>query len=340
MSLIKYAMSGSLKNFSNKLDKISEKTGKSKTKLFFHFLHCFMLTGGGYSDYLNYEFYDKTDKEIKEYATIKTQDIFYETVSPSKYKEFFSVKSNFLKNFSKYITRDSFHMGTKKELEEFLKRNKRIVYKPISGLGGSSVKTMYVKDIKDIDAFYKEVTEEKDILLEGYVVQHHEVAEFAPNSVNTVRIMTFGYNGHSEIISAMMRFGNGEADVDNFHQGGMGCLVDENTGKLVGKAVNKNDEWFDKHPKSGKKFDGFQIPNWDIIKKTCLEAALVSDKIHVLGWDVAVTEDGCTFIEGNRRAGWDLPQELYKRGRKDIMRHVLEEMNKEGEFKDKIKVKL
>ena len=85
MSLIKYAMSGSLKNFSNKLDKISEKTGKSKTKLFFHFLHCFMLTGGGYSDYLNYEFYNKTDKEIKEYATIKTQDIFYETVSPSKY---------------------------------------------------------------------------------------------------------------------------------------------------------------------------------------------------------------------------------------------------------------
>ncbi len=340
MSLINYALSGSLKNFSKKLDGISKKTGKSKTRLFLNFLHCFLMTGGGYSDYLNYEFYKKTRKEIKEYATIKTQDTFYGIVSPDKYKNFFSVKSNFLKNFSEYIERDSFHMGTKKELEDFLKRNKQIVYKPVSGLAGTSVKRMASKDIKDLNAFYKEITEDKDILLEGFVEQHHEISEFAENSCNTIRVMTFGYNGHSEILCAIMRFGNGIADVDNFHQGGMACLVDVETGTLVGDAINKNVEHFEKHPKSGKKFDGFKIPNWDIVKKTCLEAALKSDKIHVVGWDVAVTEKGCTFIEGNRRAGFDLVQVLYRKGKKDIMRHVLEEMNKEGEFKGKIKVRI
>ena len=62
--------------------------------------------------------------------------------------------------------------------------------------------------------------------------------------------------------------------------------------------------------------------------KTVLDAALMSKHIHVVGWDVAVTEEGCVLIEGNRRPGFDLVQVLSKRGRKDIMRECLDEINK------------
>lgn len=326
MSMISYALSGNLKNFSNKLTEVSKKTNKSKIHLFNHFLHCFFLIGSGYSDYLNYELYNKTDEEIKEYATIKTQDYFYGIVSPNEYKNFFSIKANFLKNFSKYIDRQSFYNGSLGELKAFLNNNPKIMYKPVNGLAGRDVKMMESKDIKDIDAFYKEVID-NNIQLETYVIQHDEVSKFAPNSVNTIRIMTFGYNGKSRIIFACMRFGNGIADVDNFHKGGMGVLVDIKTGKLVGEAINKDVEHFTFHPKSKIKFDGFQIPNWPIIEKTVLEAALVSDKIHVVGWDVAVTPKGCTFIEGNRRPGFDLVQVLSKKGRRDLMRDCLNEIN-------------
>lgn len=327
MSIIKYALAGSFGNFSKKLDKVSKETNKSKFSLYVNFLHCFMLIGSGYSDYLNYKLYDRSKKEIKEYATIKTQDKFYEIVSPSAYKDFFSIKANFLKNFSKYIDRASFYKGDIEELKKFLKKYDEIMYKPVNGLAGSNVKKLLTKDIKDIDAFYDEVIN-KDILLESYVKQHKNVSKFAPNSVNTIRVMTFSYNGESEIVLAMMRFGNGIENVDNFHKGGMGVLVDVNTGKLVGKAVDKSDNIYDEHPYSHIKFDGFKIPNWDIIKNTCLEAAKVNDDIHMVGWDVAVTEDGCTFIEGNRRAGWDLPQVLFNRGRKDLMNYCLDKINK------------
>lgn len=326
MSMITYALSGSLKNFNNKLTKVSKDNNISKFSLYCKFFKCFLLIGSGYSDFLNYELFNKNTKEIKEYASIKTQDKFYSIVSPNAHKTFFSIKSNFLKNFDKYIERDSFYKGTKKELEKFLKDNKKIMYKPVTGLGGGGVKRIFSKDITDIDSFYDEINE-KDILLEGYVKQHKDIDAFASESCNTIRVMTFGYNGKSRIMCAIMRFGNGEADVDNFHKGGMACLVDVETGKLVGDAINKNVEHFEKHPKSGIKFDGFQIPNWDIVKKTVLEAALVSDKIHVVGWDVAVTEKGCTFIEGNRRPGFDLVQVLYRCGKKDIMRECLKEIN-------------
>lgn len=327
MSLIKYALAGSFGNFNKKLTVISERTGKSKTGLMFNFLHCFLLIGSGYSDYLNYKLYSRTRKEIKEYATIKTQDKFYEIVSPSAYKNFFSIKANFLKNFAKYIDRDSFYKGSLSELKKFLGRHDEIMYKPVNGLAGSNVKKLLTSEIKDVDSFYEEIMS-KDILLESYVKQHKSVSEFAPNSVNTIRVMTFSYNGESEIVLAMMRFGNGVENVDNFHKGGMGVLVDVDTGKLVGSAVDKDDNIYDEHPYSNIKFAGFQIPNWDIIKKTCLEAAKVNGDIHMVGWDVAVTDDGCTFIEGNRRAGWDLPQVLFNRGRKDLMNYCLDKINK------------
>ena len=131
-------------------------------------------------------------------------------------------------------------------------------------------------------------------------------------------------------------FGNGTSSVDNFHKGGMACLVDLETGKLVGEAFNKNLDYFAAHPKSHIKFDGFQIPNWEKIKKLVLEASLVNKNIHVVGWDVAVTKEGATFIEGNRRPGFDLVQVLSKRGRKDIMRHCLNIINEEEHTNYKI----
>ena len=131
----------------------------------------------------------------------------------------------------------------------------------------------------------------------------------------------------------------GKTIADNFHQGGKAVLVNMENGTLSGNGIDKKLNESETSI-TNIKFDGFKIPNWDIVKKTCLEAALKSDKIHVVGWDVAVTEKGCTFIEGNRRAGFDLVQVLYRKGKKDIMRHVLDEMNKEGEFKGKIKVRI
>lgn len=326
MSIINYALSGSMKNFWDKLDPICDEVNKSKTSIFFHFLKCMASTGCGYSDYLNYQFYKKTKKEIKEYVTIKDQDKFYEIVSPSEYKTFFTIKPNFLVNFKDYINRDFFYQGTLEELKKFLKKNKVFMIKPIDGLGGHGVHKMLVDEVVDVEEFYNKLNSE-GLFLEGYVQQHSKINKLCSSSVNTLRIMTFGYNGKSRIIGAYMRIGNGVADVDNFHQGGMGCEIDIETGKLIGPALDKDLHAFKKHPKSHIEFDGFEIPNWEIVKETVLKAALVNEHIHVVGWDVAVLEDGCTLIEGNRRPGFDLPQVTRGSGRKDMMRSVLDEIN-------------
>ena len=328
MGLIEYARAGNLKRFKNNLKEISKKEKKSEFFLFNHFLLTFLKTGCGYSDYLNYELYNKTFKEIDEYVTIKHQDKFYEIVSPAKYKTFFTIKPNFLNNFKDYINRSFFAGGTIEELKAFLDKNEEFMVKPYDGLGGKGVYKEYRKNIKNVNDLYNYLNE-NHLFIEEYVKQNKEVNRLCKESVNTIRIMTFSYNGKSEIVYAAMRIGNGINNVDNFHQGGMGCKIDLEKGILIGDAIDKDLNHYEVHPKSKVKFDGFVLPNWEKAKKLVLDASLVNNNIHMVGWDVALTDEGATLIEGNRRPGFDLIQVLSKRGRKDIMRHCLDIINKE-----------
>ena len=328
MGLIEYARAGNLKRFKNNIKKINKKKKKSEFFLFNHFLLTFLKTGCGYSDYLNYELYNKTFKEIDEYVTIKHQDKFYEIVSPAKYKTFFTIKPNFLNNFKDYINRSFFAGGTIEELKAFLDKNEEFMVKPYDGLGGKGVYKEYRKNIKNVNDFYNYLNE-NHLFIEEYVKQNKEVNRLCKESVNTIRIMTFSYNGKSEIVYAAMRIGNGINNVDNFHQGGMGCKIDLEKGILIGDAIDKDLNHYEVHPKSKVKFDGFVLPNWEKAKKLVLDASLVNNNIHMVGWDVALTDEGATLIEGNRRPGFDLIQVLSKRGRKDIMRHCLDIINKE-----------
>lgn len=277
---------------------------------------------------MNYQLYNKTFKEISEYVTIKHQDKFYEIVSPAKYKTFFTIKPNFLNNFKDFINRDFFENGTVDDLKKFLSNNEEFMVKPRDGLGGKGVYKEYRKNIKDVNEFY-DYLKNNNLFIEEYVKQNKEINKLCKESVNTIRIMTFAYNGKSEIVYAAMRIGNGINNVDNFHQGGMGCKIDLDKGILIGDAYDKDLNHFKVHPKSKVKFDGFKIPYWEEAKKLVLDASKVNNNIHMVGWDVAITDDGPTLIEGNRRPGFDLIQVLSKRGRKDIMRHCLDIVNKE-----------
>lgn len=119
----------------------------------------------------------------------------------------------------------------------------------------------------------------------------------------------------------------GKTIADNFHQGGKGVLVDLETGKLVGNGIDKklNES---ENSITNIKFDGFDIPYWEEIKEMVLEAAVVNDKVNIVGWDVAISKNGPLIIEGNRGPGFDLVQVLLKKGTKYMLDELLEEVEK------------
>lgn len=312
-----------IKSYLKRIDDVAYKNNKSTFLMLIDVLIWYVFYGATLTDYLNYEFYKRSIKERRKYAVVRTQCKFYEKVSPSKYKEFFTIKPNFLNNFKEYVGRSFFvpEYGLD-ELKKFLSNNKEFMIKPIDGLGGHDVKKMKRSEVKNISKFLTYL-EENRMFLEELIIQHKKMNTLCSTSVNTIRIMTFVNNGKSEILYAALRVGNGVNEVDNFHKGGMGVSIDTKTGKLKGNAIDKDLNEFKMHPVTRTYFNKFELPFWKETKKLVLDAALVNQNIKVVGWDVAITKNGPILVEGNRRPGFDLVQVLSKKGRKDIIYHVM-----------------
>ena len=332
MSFLQYAVGCDYRRFWKGLKAAAARDGRNPFLLAADFLTCVPRYGCGLTDYLNYRFWNRSAGERREYVTIRDADVFYEKVSPSRYKTFFTVKPNFLVNFASYTGRE-FFVPTEDNadgLERFLSARDAVMVKPVDGLAGRDVRKQPTAAIADAAAFHRELLDNR-LFIEEVIPQHPEMAELCPASVNTIRVMTAAAGGESVILFACLRVGVG-ADVDNFHAGGMAVPVNPDTGALEGGAVNKSGEEFERHPVTGVRFDGRVLPMWGEARRICLEAALVNPYIHVVGWDVAITPDGPVFVEGNRRPGFDLPQMTSHRGRKDLVRRA-EELLAQAEAK-------
>lgn len=323
MAFYSYIFSANYARFFDNLKKVAKKENKNFLKLVIDTGYCVFRYGFCLSDYLNYKLYNKKKKERKQYVSTRTENKFYETVSPSAYKQRYTVKPNFLEDFKEYTKRD-FIVPKEGEYDKFLKfldEHDVFMSKPYDGLGGADVKREYAKDITDKKEYFENAIKNR-IFLEELVIQHPEMNKLCEKSVNTMRIMTFNDHGKSRIIWMGLRVGNGINAIDNFHAKGMAVNIDVSTGKLVGNAIDKDLNEYTEHPVTHVKFDGFQIPCFKEAKEMVLKASLESDKILVVGWDVAISDKGPVIIEGNRRPGFDIVQVL-SGGKMDIVNDVL-----------------
>ena len=328
MAFYSYIFSANYKGFKKRLKDIAKKEHKSYPLLLIDTYYSILRYGVGLTDYLSYEFFKKNSKLKKEYVGIKLQDKFYAKVSPAEYKQRYTIKPRFMKEFKEYVKRDFINPeeASFEDFKEFISKRDVWMSKPFDGLGGEDVKKVYKKDIKDLKEYYDHLKNNR-VFIEDLVKQHESLNKFCDSSVNTIRIMTFNNHGNPEVLAAVLRVGNGYNDVDNFHAGGTASLIDLESGKLLTNGICKDLSEFEYHPKTNVKFLGYQIPYWKEIVDMVKKASLESDKILVVGWDVAVTKDGPLIIEGNRRPGLDVIQVASKRGRKDIIRHVLDELS-------------
>ena len=327
MAFYSYMFSANYKRFFTNLKAVAKQEHKCFLGLVLDTGWCVYRYGMALSDYLNYKLYARTPAERERYAGVRAQNEFYEKVSPSAHKAQFTMKPVFLKNFSEF-TRREFIVPAEDNFEavaEFIKNHDAFMSKPYDGLGGRDVEKVHAKDIEDLRAYHEHCIANR-LFLEELVVQHEGMNALCPASVNTIRMMTFNDHGNPRMLWMGLRIGNGVNAVDNFHAQGLAASIDMETGKLVGNALDKDNKEFTHHPTTGTRIDGFQIPCFEEAKALALKAAAQSDKILVVGWDVAISENGPVIIEGNRRPGFDMVQVLDDRGRKDLMEGVLADL--------------
>ncbi|MBQ7604245.1 MAG: hypothetical protein IJU75_04760 [Clostridia bacterium] len=325
MGILRFARGANYRGFYEKLKVIAKKKRIPAPLLFIDGAFSALVFGSGLQDYLNYEFYDRSLSERSAYATIRVQQKLYDRVNPRELRHFFASKAEFYKKYRDYMNRLMFipDEGDAAGLKDFLSKARDFIEKPLSGTGGKGIVIKNAGDIREVPKYFEKLRSEK-IILEELIVQHPDLSRLCPRCVNTLRIMTSVADPEKPvIIYAALRVGDGRHDVDNFHSGGMGMLVNSETGRVEGDAFDKDVVRYSSHPVTGEKFDGFQIPFWDRTRELVLSASGVIPEMTVVGWDVAITPSGPVLVEGNSTPGFDMIQVDYGRGRKDIADDVM-----------------
>ncbi len=294
----------------DKVDSIHKKTGKSKLFLLCDMAKCARKYGAGYMDYDLFEMYNLTPEQRDTYITRGRNNDIVAKYNDKSYFHIFENKNEFNEIFKDYIKRDWINVkGTPKEdVIEFIKRHPRFMAKPIDGGCGHGIEKIDSSEYPSLDAVYDKLVEgNNNFELEEIIKQHSAVAAIYPDAINTVRVVTILKNGVPNVICAYFRIGNGKF-VDNFNSGGMVAPVNEFTGEVMDKAIDKNKNLYETHPQTGAKIKGFKFPDWDKAIAMCKEAAKIVPQMGYIGWDVCFTPDGPIFVEGNEFPGHDIYQ--------------------------------
>ena len=113
-----------------------------------------------------------------------------------------------------------------------------------------------------------------DFIVQEKMIQHSSFSKLYPNSINTIRAITYIANEKVYNADLCLRMGTGGAKVDNIHAGGIGIGISDN-GTLNRNAYklgySDSKITFENHPDTNIVFNGYKIVGIDEIIETAKE---------------------------------------------------------------------
>ena len=288
---------------------LHKKTGKSRIWLLADMAKCAARYNAGYINYKIAEMYRLNDAQRATQITRGISNSIVARMNDKKFWHFFDNKTEFNQLFSAQVKRGWLNLleASEEDFAKFLEGRGDIICKPIDGSSGQGILKCTPEEYGDPKALYQRLREAGIGIVEDKVIQHPAIAALCPTSVNTIRVATLLGDKKEGIVYAYIRIGNGKV-MDNVDCGGMAAPVDIETGVITGVGANKAGETYEIHPMTGTKIPGTQIPYWEDVKTMCLNAMHVVPQVRFVAWDVAITEDGPVFIEGNSFPSHAIPQ--------------------------------
>jgi hypothetical protein len=270
----------------------------------------FMIT-----DRINYKSWKLNDPN---YITLLDNKQLFESYF-SRYQIAVVPNLAYNKNTLFFRNKDFIQINTLQEFSDFISeliakhsRTRSIFLKPNeSSCGGMGIFKITDDTLRSdhtiLQKAYQEVVQ-GDYIFQDAVIQHEEINKINPHCINTIRIDTFTNSDlESRCFSSFMRIGINKAYLDNISSGGVFVGINFQEGTLNpvvfsdfshGKGVA-----FDRHPDTGVKFEGFQIPYYKEARQLAEKAAQLVPRIKLIGWDIAIQPEGPVIIEGNHHPG-------------------------------------
>lgn len=289
--------------------RVSKITKKSSMIILFDIIYCGFKYMAGYVDYEVFCFYS-LNKEVRE--TMITRGInnrFVVALNNKNYTNLLDNKLLFNEKFNKYLKRDWLDLN-KASFDDFVffaNSHKSFIAKPVDLACGRNIIKVNIDKYTNLEEVYNSLIENKQFLLEDYIIQHPKMSQLYPVAVNTLRIVTVTKDKNTHIMFRSIRMGNSGNVVDNFNHGGLFTTIEPN-GVIAKPAVDKKGTIYESHPYTNTRIIGFEIPMFkealEYVKEMCAEIP----EVGYVGWDIALTENGPVVVEANPFPGHDIYQ--------------------------------
>lgn len=299
---------------------IEQSPESKRIPVYFDLISSFIKLGADFNDYCTFSFWDKTKEEKDSFITVRRNDQLRFTMSSPRVYQLFLDKGLFNKRFSKWVKRGfiSTNEAAWSEIADFVEKYDAIIAKPLTDYGGHGVVKIvksspdYAKKLNEIQ---ESITSSRGYIIEEVIENTENIKRLAPASLNTIRLVTVIDNKNElHVIASLLRMGNGKANTDNYHDGGMACEIDLESCQLKGVAKGMNCVVHEKHPYSEIVFDGYPVPEVKQCMEIVKEVAFTEPEARYVGWDFAVTPNGVELLEGNIPPGEDITQLNVRKG--------------------------
>lgn len=161
----------------------------------------------------------------------------------------------------------------------------------------------YVKHINNYEQLMVEKRElgRAAYIFQERIIQSAEMNVLNPSAINTYRIVTINKNGTPYVLTSLLRVGTKKTgNVDNWAAGGLAIgLQDSGFLKKYGYYKPIFGLKTDIHPDTNVVFEEFKAPGYQEALKLACDAHRMFYGVRAIGWDIAISESGPVFIEGN-----------------------------------------
>jgi len=296
--------------------RIQEEKEISSASLWFDIISSVYRYNIGLMDFFTFRFYTKSHEErskwvgtgLKYEFDLKMNPISTRSILENKL-EFYQVYSPFIRHA--YCSIADLESENEKAVFVISNPTGKIVIKDATGQCGWDVEVVHARDFT-MGSLRNYMASKRFDLAEEFVQQHPMIQTLSSSGLNTVRMMTMVNNeGGVDILGARMRI-SVNSHVDNLASGNIACPIDLETGIITGKGVYSDitKSPVTHHPVTRVSLVGFQIPMWQEIMETTKKIAIYRPENRGVGWDLALTEKGPDFIEGNHnwcKILWQIP---------------------------------
>lgn len=319
----------------------------------YQYIYDHWMYGVNVEEEYTYRFKDKSHAEKSEYLTWESRFPYYPFLNNTRDVHILDNKYEAYLKLKEYYKREAILVSEKGDLDlfrDFVKRHVKVIVKPVNLYRTIGLRLLKANEITDYNKVLDELLESAEefmkidsgsitkpaVIVEEFLSDCSTTPPFNKDFLSPIRCTTvLTDNGVEFLYPAFRTIGEivkNENGVDPEKTEMFFAAIDKKSGKIISGGYDYFGNVFERHPLTGQKFEGTQLPEWDRLLEMLKEAALKLPSLRYVGWDVAYSKNGWCIIEGNSNGefftqmvyghgfksefekliGWNLPDQIWK----------------------------